>query len=34
VQHVGLHLRRSERPVAEAIEEIAEFVLPRFHHAN
>ncbi|CAI8966984.1 TIGR03571 family LLM class oxidoreductase [Pseudomonas chlororaphis] len=34
VQHVGLHLRRSERPVAEAIEEISQFVLPRFHHAN
>jgi luciferase-type oxidoreductase len=31
VQHVGLHLRHSERPVAEVVEEIAEYVLPRFH---
>ncbi|WP_256667467.1 hypothetical protein [Pseudomonas sp. ANT_J28] len=31
VQHVGLHLRRSDRPVAEVIEEIAEYVLPKFH---
>ncbi|MHC8301001.1 hypothetical protein [Pseudomonas sp. ZS1P83] len=31
VQHVGLHLRRSERPVAEVIDEIAEYVLPKFH---
>lgn len=28
VAHVGLHLRRSERPVDEAMREIAEFVLP------
>ncbi|WP_160109311.1 TIGR03571 family LLM class oxidoreductase [Pseudomonas izuensis] len=31
VQHVGLHVRRSEREVAEVIEEIAEHVLPKFH---
>ncbi|MEB0227274.1 TIGR03571 family LLM class oxidoreductase [Pseudomonas sp. 10S4] len=31
VQHAGLHMRRSERPVAEVIEEIAEHVLPMFH---
>ncbi|WP_265727011.1 hypothetical protein [Pseudomonas sp. PCH199] len=31
VQHVGLHVRRSERPVSEIIEEIAEHVLPKFH---
>ncbi|WP_460110397.1 hypothetical protein [Pseudomonas sp. S3_H04] len=31
VQHVGLHLRHNTRPVAEVIEEIAEYVLPRFH---
>jgi luciferase-type oxidoreductase len=31
VQHVGLHLRHSERPVVEVVEEIAEYVLPRFH---
>ena len=31
VQHIGLHVRRSERPVAEIIEEIAEYVLPKFH---
>jgi len=33
VQHVGLHLRRSERPVADVIEELAEHVLPFFHDA-
>ncbi|MYN09830.1 TIGR03571 family LLM class oxidoreductase [Pseudoduganella aquatica] len=31
VQHMGLHLRQNQRPVAEAMQEIAEFVLPRFH---
>ena len=31
VQHVGLHLRHSERSVVEVVEEIAEYVLPRFH---
>ncbi|MDQ0016783.1 luciferase-type oxidoreductase [Variovorax boronicumulans] len=31
VQHVGLHLRRNRRPVAETMEEIAQFVLPVFH---
>jgi luciferase-type oxidoreductase len=31
VQHVGLHLRRSERDVAEVIAELAEYVLPVFH---
>jgi luciferase-type oxidoreductase len=31
VQHIGLHLRQNQRPVAEAMQEIAEFVLPRFH---
>ncbi|MCB2250966.1 TIGR03571 family LLM class oxidoreductase [Pseudomonas chlororaphis] len=34
VQHVGLHLRRSGRPVAEVIEEISQHILPRFHDAN
>jgi len=33
VQHIGLHLRHSERPVAEVIEELAEYVLPVFHRA-
>ncbi|MGE8188723.1 TIGR03571 family LLM class oxidoreductase [Pseudomonas sp. NPDC086278] len=33
VQHIGLQLRHSERPVAEVIEEIAEYILPRFHGA-
>lgn len=33
VQHIGLHLRHSERPVAEVIEELAEYVLPLFHRA-
>jgi len=31
VQHVGLHLRRNRRPIAETMEEIAQFVLPVFH---
>jgi luciferase-type oxidoreductase len=31
VQHIGLHLRRSERNVSEAIAELAEHVLPMFH---
>lgn len=31
VQHVGLHLRRNQRPLAETLEEVAEFVLPAFH---
>ena len=31
VQHVGLHLRRSQRDVARVIDDLAEHVLPRFH---
>lgn len=31
VQHVGLHLRHSGRPLMEVMEELAEYVLPRFH---
>ncbi|MGF6767579.1 luciferase-type oxidoreductase [Paraburkholderia sp. GAS199] len=31
VQHIGLHLRRNQRPVAQALEEIAAYVLPEFH---
>lgn len=31
VQHVGLHLRRNRRPLVEAMEELAQFVLPVFH---
>ncbi|MFJ3487934.1 TIGR03571 family LLM class oxidoreductase [Pseudomonas sp. NPDC090202] len=31
VQHIGLHLRRSERDVGEVIAELAEHVLPMFH---
>lgn len=31
VQHIGLHFRRNRRPLAETMEEIAEFVLPVFH---
>lgn len=34
VQHIGLHLRQNRRPVAEAMQEIAEFVLPQFHDAR
>lgn len=30
VAHIGLHLRRNERPLGETMQEIAEFVLPRF----
>jgi luciferase-type oxidoreductase len=33
VQHIGLHFRRNQRPVAETMQEIAEFVLPHFHSA-
>ena len=33
VQHIGLHLRQNQRPVAEAMQEIAELVLPQFHGA-
>lgn len=33
VQHIGLHFRQNQRPVAEAMQEIAEFVLPQFHGA-
>lgn len=31
VQHIGLHFRRNQRPVAQTMEEIAEYVLPVFH---
>lgn len=31
VQHIGLHLRRCRRPMAEVLEEIGSCVLPRFH---
>lgn len=31
VHHVGLHLRRNTRPLAETLREIAEEVLPHFH---
>jgi luciferase-type oxidoreductase len=31
VQHIGLHLRRCQRPVAEVLEEIGSYVLPAFH---
>lgn len=31
VRHVGLHFRRSQRPVSDAMEEIAAYVLPHFH---
>ncbi|MGY2171547.1 LLM class oxidoreductase [Pseudomonas gingeri] len=34
VQHVGLHLRYSERPLDEVIEELAEHVLPMFHYTD
>lgn len=31
VHHIGLHFRRSRRPVAEVMEEIAAHMLPHFH---
>ena len=31
VQHVSLHLRLSERPVADVLKEVAQHILPRFH---
>lgn len=31
VQHIGLHLRRSEREVGDVMAELAEHVLPMFH---
>lgn len=31
VQHIGLHFRHNRRPVAQALEEIAAYVLPEFH---
>ncbi len=31
VQHIGLHLRRNARPLAETLHEIAEYILPQFH---
>ncbi|HEY9103500.1 TIGR03571 family LLM class oxidoreductase [Chitinimonas sp.] len=34
VQHIGLHFRRSQRPVAEVMQEIASEVLPHFHGAD
>jgi len=33
VTHIGLHLRRNERPLEETMQEIAEYVLPEFHRA-
>lgn len=31
VNHIGLHFRHNQRPLDETFQEIAEFVLPRFH---
>jgi luciferase-type oxidoreductase len=31
IQHIGLHLRRCQRPMAEVLEEIGNHVLPAFH---
>ena len=33
VDHVGLHFRRNQRPLDETFHEIAEHVLPIFHHS-
>ncbi|MBB5606050.1 MULTISPECIES: LLM class oxidoreductase [unclassified Janthinobacterium] len=33
VQHIGLQLRQNRRPLAETMQEIAEYVLPQFHGA-
>ena len=32
VDHIGLHLRRNQRPLPETLEELGEYVLPSFHH--
>ncbi|QHG65481.1 TIGR03571 family LLM class oxidoreductase [Pseudomonas putida] len=34
VDHVGLHLRRNQRPLDQTLHEIAEHVLPLFHSAD
>lgn len=31
VQHVSLHLRLSEHPVADVLQEVAQHILPKFH---
>lgn len=31
VDHIGLHLRRNQRPLEETLHEVAEYVLPIFH---
>lgn len=31
VAHMALHLRQTQRPIAEAMNEIAEYILPEFH---
>jgi hypothetical protein len=33
VQHIGLPLRQNRRPLAETMQEIADYVLPAFHGA-
>ena len=32
VDHIGLHLRRNQRPLPETLAELGEYVLPSFHH--
>ncbi|MGR7071951.1 TIGR03571 family LLM class oxidoreductase [Klebsiella aerogenes] len=32
VNHIGLHFRRNQRPLAETMQEIGELVLPTFHY--
>ncbi|MEQ0201471.1 hypothetical protein ABLU80_03875 [Klebsiella sp. CN_Kp104] len=32
VNHIGLHFRRNQRPLAETMQEIGELVLPAFHY--
>jgi hypothetical protein len=31
VDHIGLHFRRNTQPVEDAMQRIADYVLPHFH---
>jgi len=31
VDHIGLHFRRNTQPVEDAMQRIADYVLPQFH---
>ncbi|MBN2910054.1 LLM class oxidoreductase [Polycladomyces sp. WAk] len=34
VHHLAFHFRHSQRPIPEVLHELAEYVLPEFHHSN